>query len=129
MVREIEATVERSQGWWAVSLPIKGIIRHTQGRTLKEAELMARDLLEIYADEYGLPELATAPVSLHIAGEEGKAAVVVERAKAEAECAAERAREAQRAAVCDLRRGGLTMADIGRILGLTKGRISQLVNA
>ncbi|MCI7551800.1 MAG: hypothetical protein PUK40_06945 [Actinomycetaceae bacterium] len=126
MVQQVEVQAERSGKWWALSIPIEGKLRHTQGRTLKEAEEMARDLLELYAQEYAQPALATAQIVIKVVGEAGEAAEAVEKARLAADEAAINARETQQKAVRDLRSRGLTMADIGRLLGLTKGRISQL---
>lgn len=129
MTTPITATVELEGKWWAVALPIDGKMRHTQGKSLKDAQVMAEDLLALWAEELHQPALAHAPIRLEIVGEAGQAAAAVELAKAEADKAAANVRKTQEKAVRDLRARGVKLTDIAQIIGVTKGRISQLVNA
>ncbi|MDD7384065.1 MAG: hypothetical protein SPI12_06980 [Actinomycetaceae bacterium] len=125
----IDAQVQRVGKWWAVELPIHGHVKHTQGRTLTQAQHMVEDLRDIWAEELHDSQLAATPVTLHIVGEAGHAAQAVNSAKKTADDAAAQARAAQHDAVRSLLNAGITMTDIGKILGLTKGRISQLARA
>lgn len=126
---EITARVYRDGDWWAVEIPINGAIQGTQGKTLAEAQLMADDLVKMWAEELGDDALAHADITLAVDGEVKKALDAVKTAAAEAEAAREHARTAQIRAVNELRADGLTMQDIATILGVTKGRVSQLAHA
>lgn len=126
---EIKARAHRDGSFWAVEIPINGGIEYTQGRTLSEAQTMAEDLVSIWAEELHDKALAQAKVVLAIDDSIKKAADTVRDAQAKADEARTQARAAQAEAVAQLRADGLTQQDIAHILGVTKGRISQLLNA
>lgn len=126
---EIKARVHRDGGFWAVEVPINGGIEYTQGRTLSEAQAMAEDLVAIWAEELHDQALSQAEVVLAIDGSIKKTADTVRDAQVKADEARAQARAAQAEAVAQLRADGLTQQDIAQVLGVTKGRISQLVNA
>lgn len=113
------AVCRRSGAWWAISIPeIKGL--HTQVRRLDQAADMARDAIALMLDvdpatvEVEVVPEVPAPV---------EDALAARRAAREAERAAE-ARTA--AAVRQLLDEGYTIRDIGRMLGLSPQRISQI---
>ncbi|MSS85439.1 hypothetical protein FYJ24_11940 [Actinomycetaceae bacterium WB03_NA08] len=125
----IEARAVRDDGWWVVTVPIAGRQRATQGRTLKQAELMVRELVSLWAEELEDEELASANVVLTAVGDTQETVDAVRTAQAAAEEAAAAARVAQRSAVALLRAQGMTMQDIARLMGITKGRVNQLTKA
>lgn len=127
--QEIIAEVTRSGKWWAVEVEVDGKRHATQGRTLAEAQLMATDLVAIWAEFLERPELAKTPVRLVPVGEVGEAVERTNREKAEAAIATRKAQEDQASLVRRLRRDGIKVADIAQLLGLTKGRVSQLARA
>lgn len=126
----IVAKTERCGSWWAVELPLTDTATHyTQGKTLDEAERMARDVVRVFAQDKNMPELLDQKIRLEIVGEASAAAACVERAREDARQATEHMHAVQTSQVKRLRAQGLQLADIGRLLGLTKGRISQIVRA
>lgn len=129
MTMEIIARVYRDGDWWAVEVPINGSIEYTQGKTLAEAHAMAADLVALWADELDDDTLRAADVVLAVDGAVKQTADAVKIAAAELETAREHARAEQIRAVAALREEGLTMQDIATVLGVTKGRISQLAHA
>ena len=80
-------------------------------------------------DELDDDTLRAADVVLAVDGAVKQTADAVKIAAAELETARERARAEQIRAVATLRQEGLTMQDIATVLGVTKGRISQLAHA
>ena len=127
--QEIIAEVTRSGKWWAGEVEIDGKRHATQGRTLAEAQLMATDLVSIWAEFLERPELAKTQVRLVPVGELGEAVERTNRQKTEAAIATRKAQEDQASLVRRLRRDGIKVADIAQLLGLTKGRVSQLTRA
>lgn len=127
-MEEVVATVTRSDGWWAVEVPINGAIHYTQGRTLAEARKMAEDVVRIWADELDSDALRAATVTLDIVGEERDLTDAVAKAQEAAEDLVRAARRAQHKVVTDLRAQGITTQDIADLMGITKGRVSQLAN-
>lgn len=125
----VAATVTRSDGWWAVEVPINGATHYTQGRTLTEARKMAEDVVRIWADEIDSDTLRSATVILDIVGAERDLTDAVAKAQEAADDLARAARSAQRKVVADLRAQGLTTQDIADLMGITKGRVSQLAKA
>lgn len=126
----LTARATREGKWWAVTVPIPGEgDQYTQGRTLNEAQEMAEDLVAMWADELDSEDLTKADVVLAIDGTPRRLADDVKAAQKEAEAARERAAAAQARAVHAMREEGMTMEDIARIMGVSKGRVSQLANA
>jgi len=108
-------------GW---ELHIDGI-GVTQSRLLSDAEAMVRDYLA--ADD--ISDAETAEVTIHpdLGGLEDLIPAV--RAQTEgAQIAQQEAARAARDLVARLRQAGLSVADTAAVLGVTKGRVSQLVS-
>jgi len=108
-------------GW---ELHIDGI-GVTQSRLLSDAEAMVRDYLA--ADE--ISDAETAEVTIH--PDLGGLADLIHAVRAQTEGAQIAQQEAARAArnlVAQLRQAGLSVADTATVLGVTKGRVSQLVS-
>lgn len=108
-------------GW---ELHIDGI-GVTQSRLLSDAEAMVRDYLA--ADD--VPDAETAEVIIHpdLGGLEDLIRAV--RAQTtRAQIAQQEAAKSTRNLVAQLRQAGLSVADTAAVLGVTKGRVSQLVS-
>jgi len=117
------ALAERSGSWWAVRVAeLPGV--YTQTRRLDGVGGMARDAVALMLD--------SAPDAFDIAVEpvlEPETAALVERARAsriEADRATKAASEQLRLAVGRLAAAGLSVRDIGAILGLSHQRIAQV---
>jgi hypothetical protein len=110
-----------SHGW---ELHIDGI-GVTQSRTLDGAEQMVRDYVETLTDRDVSD--ATVIIKPDLGGLEAKAADVrkqIEHAQRENRQAA----AASRALASELRAAGLSVSDTAAVLGVSRGRVSQLVS-
>lgn len=125
----IVARAVRDGDWWCVEVPLNGNTYGTQGRTLAEAQLMAEDVVSIFAEELDDDALSEASVTLEIAGAEQEAVQAVRDAQAQLEQARRNVKHAQIQAVASMRARGVTMQDIAQVLGVTKGRVSQLAHS
>lgn len=117
------ASAERDGAWWVLRVPEIGSV--TQARRLDQAEAMVRDLVHVMTDEP--PDSFDVEVWPYL---EAQTAEVVVRAAAAAGRARVKQLEAsitQREAAAALDRAGLTVRDIGRILGLSYQRVAQLL--
>lgn len=113
------AVCRRFGDWWAIAVPeIKGV--HTQVRRLDQAADMARDAIALMLD--------ADPATIQVTVEpEVPASVVDALAARRAAREAERAAEASTAAAArQLLEDGYTIRDVGRLLGLSPQRISQI---
>lgn len=112
--------VTRTGGFWHVE--VVEINRVTQARTLHEVEVMTRDLIDIMTGDTA-PELDVR-VQLPVEAREHLAAVERLR-EAETQARADAARELRAAAVA-LKDEGISMRDMGSVLGVSHQRASQL---
>jgi len=127
-VKSYEAVVEREGKWWMVSIPeIDGL---TQARSLAEADKMARSLVAV--------SLGVAPASFDIrltvqaVGSVADVVTEVRRIAELREQAAHEEREATARATVLAKRlahEGVTVRDIGSVMGVTFQRAHQLVSA
>lgn len=127
-MKTVVARAKRVGSWWAVEVDVPGATQYTQGRTLGEAQAMAQDVVAIMAAEVD-PSLAEAVVQLEIVGSARDIADVALSAQRDAEQARAYAKEAQAVAVSDLLAQGMTMGDVAKLIGVTKGRVSQIAKA
>lgn len=67
-MKTLTADTILDDGVGVVEVPIRERNRVTQGRTLKEAQVMAEDLVRIWVGELGDEELASASVVLNVTG-------------------------------------------------------------
>ncbi|MDR3360484.1 MAG: hypothetical protein LBO20_07555 [Bifidobacteriaceae bacterium] len=116
--------VTREGRWWVVTIPEIGY--RTQARTLAEVEDMGRDLI---ASALGVGpgsfELATHVHPPQDVAAQLAAAEAADRAARDQAAAAARDR---RNAVAKLRaEHSMSAADIARLLGVTRGRVHQLL--
>jgi hypothetical protein len=117
---------ERSGGWWAVRVrELPGVF--TQARRLDQVESMVRDALAAYLDtdprsfEVGLVEVLPDAMAEEVRRAR-QARERASRTQADADTAL-------RKAAAGLVRGGLTVRDVGRVLGISPQRVSQLTSA
>jgi hypothetical protein len=112
------------KGGWELHIEGVGV---TQSRTLPTAEQAVRDYV---ATIYDLDEVAD-PIRVTVALDKGVADEIKEaRARSrDAEAAQKEAARKSRVVVHKLRRSGLSVTDTAAILGVSRGRISQLDKA
>lgn len=116
------ATATREGHWWVVDVPGVGV---TQGRTTREAERMAVDLVAVMS---GVPiDGVSVTVEFRLVGALADEVRSAKQAQSDAEKAQRRAADLSRAAVRQVLAAGLSKQDAARVLGLSAQRISQLV--
>lgn len=112
-------------GWWIATIPsVPGC--HTQGRTIEQAESRIRDALALFVPEKvaASADLA-ADIKLPLAAK--KALAEATRKREQAETLAKQSQDAVRAAARSLTSTGLSLADVGKLLGVSRQRAHQLV--
>ena len=114
----VEATED--QGYWCIRVP--QIQRSTQARSINEIAVMAKDLICIMTPEEN-PDIEVIYTNLP---PEVAEAVELKRQAAELEA---RAMATQGVAVKKLHELGVSLRDIGRLLGISHQRAHQLVKA
>ncbi len=117
------ARVERGERYWLVTIP--EIQRTTQARTLREVEPMARDLIavmqQVDPQSFELkPDIVFPPAAYEHWARAAKLREESARAQAQA------AEEARTAALA-LANLGITVRDVGAILGVSHQRAAQLI--
>lgn len=119
----------RSGKWWHVHVPELG--ESTQGRTLAEADEMARDLIVLAEEDRGV-HLEPDAIKLHRRVQLPDSVVSqlreADELRAQAKQSQQAAVDAQSAAVRELRESGVSMRDAASALGLSHQRVSQLAN-
>lgn len=124
--RTIEATASHEGKWWEISFHDDDLDTVTSTRNINDVESMATDAAALWLDvdpatiqvhvTYALPEAYRS--SWETAQEKAAAA-------REAEADAARMR---RTVIANLRADGYTLAEAGKLLGLSKGRVHQLAH-
>jgi len=117
------AVAERAGGWWAVRVREQpGVF--TQAKRLEQVESMVRDALAaLLAVDPGSFDVEVVEVLPDAVAEDVRQA---RQAREQAGRAQADADAAMRRAAARLARSGLTVRDIGRILGVSPQRVSQL---
>jgi hypothetical protein len=116
----------RAKRWahgWELHIDGVGV---TQSRTLDGAEQMVRDYIETLTDRGVSGDSVI--IEFDLGGLEAKAAAVrmqIEGAQRQNRAAA----VASRALVGELRAAGLSVSDTAKVLGVSRGRVSQLARA
>ena len=123
---KVTATATRTGNWWAVEIAdVPGGPFHTQTRRLDQVEAMVKDGVALMA---GIPEEAIEVTVIPKLPQEDSELIDAARTAAqEAVRAAERASRLSRKAVEQLRSEGMTVRDVGGLLGVSPQRVSQLV--
>lgn len=119
-VKTYNVRAEQWRGGWELHIEGEGV---TQSRTLAAAEQQVRDYL---ASLHGVDEV-NGEVRIDL-GELEKKAAEAKRATREADEATRAAAHKTREVVTDLRVKGLSVSDISKVLGVSRGRVSQLVS-
>lgn len=114
-------TAKKWSGGWELHIAGVGV---TQCRTLDSAKRQAQDYIETVLDEVHASVLVE--VDLDDVGREVAAA---RRQLIEAQEAQEAAAAASRAAARHLRERGLSVSDSAYVMGISRGRVSQLVGS
>lgn len=114
--------------WWSVW--VSEIGHATQGRTLAEADEMARDLIRLWVEEDHGTTLDPAEIELHLdirlPDEVRDHLEQADNLRTQAQRTQQAAAEEQAEAVRTLRRAGVSLRDAGRALGLSHQRVGQL---
>jgi hypothetical protein len=114
-------TAKRWKHGWELYIDGVGV---TQSKTLDAADQMVRDYIETLTDTdvSGADVIITPDL-----GALGKKVKTVRAQLADAERAQRDAAEAKRQLTADLRANGLSVSDTAAILGVSRGRVSQLL--
>ena len=121
------ARCQRSSDSWAISVPeVKGV--NTQARRLEKAEAMARNAISLFLD---VPidsfEVRVEPI---LSREPQKKLGRARKVRGEAEVLQAEPASVSAVVAADLVQGAhLTVCDAGRVLGLSRQRIAQLLKA
>lgn len=121
----VTATAVRSEGWWAIEVTgVPGGPFHTQTRRLDQVEAMVKDGIALMAE---IPE-ATIEVTVipKLSQRDAELIDAVRASSQDAATAAELASKLSRQAVEQLRSEGMTVRDVGALLGVSPQRVSQL---
>ena len=113
IVSKYTAKVQKADGWWVIEVPEIGYC--TQARNYSELNTMTRDLIKITTDDEDID------VAYEVAE-----AVELKRQAAELEA---RAMRTQGIAAKKLHDMGVSLRDIGALLGISHQRAHQLVKA
>jgi len=116
-----EVRARHWSGGWELHIDQIGV---TQVRTLDRAERQVRDYLETLLDM----DLSAAVVEIipDLGGLEVQVREAKERSRAAEAAQLEAARQARKVAM-SLRNRGLSVSDTAKVMGVSRGRISQLV--
>ena len=116
-------TAKRWKHGWELHIDGVGV---TQSRTLDTAEQMVRDYIETLTDKDVSSDKVIITPDL---GELGRKVTTVRELLAAADRQQQEARNSYRALAADLRAAGLSVSDTAAILGVSRGRVSQLSKA
>jgi hypothetical protein len=123
MTMTYTVTARRWKHGWELHIDGVGV---TQSRTLDRAEEMVRDYVESLTDEDASGANVTITVELGSLDQEVKN---VRELLAAAEEQQRRASSAYRQLAADLRKAGLSVSDTATVLGVSRGRVTQLSKA
>jgi predicted transcriptional regulator len=116
-------TAKRWKHGWELHIDGVGV---TQSRTLDTAEQMVRDYIETLTDKDVSGDKIVITPDL---GEFGHKVTAVREVLAAADRQQQEARNSYRTLAADLRAAGLSVSDTAAILGVSRGRVSQLSKA
>lgn len=122
----IEAQAIRDGKWWIAFFEIDGRQHGTQAKSLKRLEYMVKDAAALLTEKS--PDSFNVTIRLKDSRLAGLVAGYSAASAAEAAASKELA-SASREAVSVMRGKNLSMEDIGTLLGISKGRVSQLAKA
>jgi hypothetical protein len=116
-------TAKQWKHGWELHIDGVGV---TQSRTLDTAEQMVRDYIETLTDQDVSRDTIVITPDL---GELDRKVTTVRELLAAADRQQQEARNSYRALAADLRAAGLSVSDTAAILGVSRGRVSQLSKA
>jgi len=116
-------TAKRWKHGWELHIDGVGV---TQSRTLDTAEQMVRDYIETLTDKDVSGDKVVITPDL---GELDRKVATVRELLGAADRQQQEARNSYRALAADLRAAGLSVSDTAAILGVSRGRVSQLSKA
>jgi hypothetical protein len=118
------AKATRDGKFWLIHVP--EVERYTQARNVDEIETMARDLVAVMRGVE--PDSFTLTVEIELPASVRAHLSAVEGARAEEAAARTRAAEELRAAAAELKDSHITVRDLGKLLGISHQRASQLTS-
>lgn len=120
----VTATATRAGEWWAIEVPDIAGGLHTQARRLDQVAAAVADAVALVAD---IPrDSIQVDISTKLPPGDAELIDAVRAASQEATIATERASRLSRQAVEQLRSQGMTVRDVGGLLGVSAQRVSQL---
>jgi len=125
MVRKFDVIAEREGRWWIFEIP--ELETGGQARSLAEVDYEAQGVAAMWLDVK--PEEVTVSVTVKGADQILKQWRAADAAEEEARKALGRAAANRREVVAPMRKSGWSVKDAGRVLGISKQRVSQLINA
>ncbi|MEQ4568497.1 type II toxin-antitoxin system HicB family antitoxin [Paenarthrobacter sp. CAP02] len=123
-MRKLTARAERGSGWWVIEVPeIEGLL--TQAKTLGQVEFMVKDAAALITGE---PEESFEVQVVPVISEEVREHLAAAKKLFEQAAKAQHsAAEESRLAARGLAASGLTVRDVGTVLGVSHQRAHQLV--
>lgn len=123
---KVTAKATRTGDWWAVEVPeVPGAF--TQAKRLEQVSAMVQDAVSMLEDVDA--ESVQVDVVPQLPAKEQREVERVRKLASQAQVAEEKAARSSRAIVAKLRAEGLTVRDVGTVLGLSPSRVSQLANS
>ncbi|HEY5180200.1 MAG TPA: hypothetical protein VIJ07_10590 [Dermatophilaceae bacterium] len=124
---KVTATATRTGEWWAIEVSdVQGGL-HTQARRLDQVAATVADAVALAVDVS--PETIEVTVIPQLAPRDAELIDAARHASQEAVRASELASQLSRQAVAQLRSEGMTVRDVGGLLGVSPQRVSQLVES
>lgn len=122
---KVTARAQRSDGWWAIEVPeVPGL--HTQTRRLDQVEAMVRDAVALMED------VSESDVEVDVMPElDEQVAALLSAAKAarvQADELSDKAASGIRDAARTLASSGMSLRDVGVVLGVSHQRVAQLLD-
>ncbi len=119
------AVATRSGDWWAITIPqLPGAF--SQCKRLDQVEAMAREVIALMLDT-DPADVDDIDVTVQLPDPLADDLTALQRSEQLADDARQAAAHAQRRAAGQLRAAGLSVRDIGRLLGVSHQRVSQIL--
>ena len=124
--RSYRVAVARSGDWWAITIPeLPGAF--SQCKRLDQVEAMAREVIALML-EVDSAAIGGIDVDIELPDRVADELAALRRSERLAEDARQTAAPARRPAGEQLRTSGMSMRDVGRLLGVSHQRVSQLLD-
>lgn len=125
---QYDVNVTREERWWMIEVPAIGGL--TQARRISEIEDQARSLIAVTTDvPLSAVELGAVRIEVEGVGDVSAAASEVARLRQVAASAEQDAAARARQTASELVNSGVSLRDVGVLLGLSYQRVGQLVQA